>query len=321
MKHLIGIDIGGTKISVSIGAAKGRVLGKILIPTQTGRLGARASAKAILLHAEQLLRKSKVKIESVKGIGVGIPGPVHPEKELIEKSPNLPGWEHFPLRQILKKHFKVPVHLENDANAAAVGEKFFGAGKRVKDFVYITVSTGVGAGIISNGKLVRGNSGCAGELGHTTIVVGGERCGCGKRGCVEAYASGTAIAKFASREIRNGCKSTILKFCKIQSDVTGTAVSDAADAGDSLAIRIRKQAGDYLGVGIGNLINVLNPSEIILGGGVLENPNHFWAPMMKAIKREAWPFAFKSCKIVRTRLGKQVGDLGAMAVVLERSEH
>ena len=319
MKYIIGVDIGGTKISVILGTSTGKILEKRIIKTRVGSK-VQLSSTEISSVISGVLSRRNIKSQKLLGIGIGVPGPVDPKKEKIERSPNLPKWEQIPLRPILKRRFNCPVFIENDANAAALGEKYFGAGRSVSDFVYITVSTGIGSGIVTNGRLVRGIGGAAGEIGHTTVQIAGEKCLCGKRGCLEAYASGTAIAKFARRALKAGRKSKMSKLVGNINAVTGATVSQAANLGDHLAIEIRERTADYLGVGLGNLMNVLNPKRIILGGGVLENANHFWKPMMAAAQREAWPAAFKSCQVLRTKLGNRVGDYGALAIVLDRKK-
>lgn len=316
MKYIIGIDIGGTKISIVLASYAGKILHKVKFKTKTGA-ATRKSIKDILHFISGLLIHQKIKRGQLLAIGIGVPGPVDPKKEKIERSPNLPGWDKIPLKGILEQQFKRPVFIENDANAAALGEKHFGAGRGISDFVYVTISTGVGSGIIANGKLVRGALGAAGEIGHAVIVRGGELCGCGKRGCLEAYASGSSIGKYAARELKKHRNSMIPKFCEKKGRVTGEAVSLAATHGDKLAIQVRKRAADYLGVGLANLMNTLNPKRIILGGGVLETTTHFWKPMLSSVKREAWKIPHQSCKIVKTKL-RRVGDLGAIAVALER---
>lgn len=315
MKYIIGIDIGGTKISIVLARA-GRILHRVKIKTKKGA-ATQKSIQDILHFVSGLLIYRKIKRGQLGGIGIGVPGPVNPRHEKIEKSPNLPGWDKVPLKRILQKQFKCPVFIENDANAAALGEKHFGAGRGVENFVYITVSTGVGSGIVVNGRLARGARGAAGEIGHAVVEKNGDLCGCGKRGCLEAYASGTAIARYVSAHLKKNRKSIIPKFCEERGKITGQAVSLAADHGDKFAIQVRRRAADYLGVGLANLMNTLNPERIILGGGVLESTTHFWQPMLASVKREAWKIPLQSCKIIKTKL-RRVGDLGAVAVALER---
>ncbi|MBI4358141.1 MAG: ROK family protein [Candidatus Omnitrophica bacterium] len=316
MKQWIaGIDIGGTKIRVSLGTRKGRIIAKKVFPSQNN-ISVKTSLSRIDQAITELLTERRLNVRQLMGIGVAVPGAVDPGRQRIEKSPNLPSWEKFPLRKELMRRFRVPVAIENDANAAALGERYFGSGRGIDDFLYMTISTGIGSGIIANGLLIRGVGGTAGEIGHMTLVRNGLRCNCGKKGCLEAYSSGTAIARHVKRAMQQGAKSSFFKRIPF-SKITGQLVSDAARAGDSLAIQARRLAADYLGMGLANVINLLNPKRIILGGGVMENIRHFWAPMMKSVRRETWPMAFKTCEIMRSRLGQNVGDLGAMALVLE----
>ena len=317
MKHwIVGIDIGGTKIAVSLGTPKGKVLDKTVFSAGKTKKASELISQ-IQSSISELLSARALKKQDVLGIGVAVPGAIDPRQEIVLKSPNSPYWENFPIKPVLMRKFRVPAFVENDANAAALGERYFGLGQGVDHFLYITISTGIGSGIVVNGSLVRGEKGTAGEIGHMTVVRNGFKCHCGKRGCLEAYSSGTAIASHTRRALQGGAKSRYFKGMKLN-QVTGQLVGQAANAGDRVAIQARRLAADFLGIGLANVINLLNPKRIILGGGVMENTNHFWVPMMKAVRREAWPMAFRSCEIVRSRLGKNVGDLGAMALVLER---
>ncbi len=312
---IVGIDIGGTKIAVSLGTRRGKVLGKTVFASGKSKKAPELFNR-IQFSISELLSEYGLKKQHLLGIGVAVPGAIEPRRQMVLKSPNSPCWEHFQIRPALVRKFRVPVVVENDANAAALGESYFGLGRNIDHFLYVTVSTGIGSGIVSNGRLVRGASGTAGEIGHTTIVKGGLPCHCGKRGCLEAYASGTAIGEYVRQAIKKGARSAYFKKIKLK-DITGQLVSQAARAGDHLAIQARAVAADFLGIGLANVINLLNPKRIILGGGVMEHVDHFWSPMMRAVRREAWPVAFQSCKFVCSKLGKNVGDLGAMALVLE----
>ncbi len=305
LKYAIGIDIGGTKISVSAGNAKGKIFHNLIIPTRTGTQ-TRQSLAELITALEQLIgRYGK---SGALGIGIGIPGPVDSKKGIVPLSPHLHGWENLPLRNIFQKKLKLPVSMSNDANAAALGEKCFGQGRGVANFIYMTVSTGIGSGVVINGKLFEGASFVAGEVGHMTIVPKGERCKCGKQGCLEAYASGTAIAHFAKQQFKKGP----LAEGKAQN------VGLAARAGNRMAVKVYERAGFYLGIGLANLLNILNPEKIILGGGVFKSaPPHFWKAMMASCRREAWPQAMKAVQIVPSKLKGHVADLGALALVFE----
>ncbi|MBI2166732.1 MAG: ROK family protein [Candidatus Omnitrophica bacterium] len=210
MKYALGVDIGGTKTSLTLGNSHGKVLAKKILPTLTGR----RTLEGIKQMSEGLLclQSDCPAGRTIQGVGVGVPGPMNPKTGRVERSPHLAGWEGFPLKSFLERKLKRPVWITNDANAAAVGEKAFGAGRGVKNFVYLTISTGIGGGMVLGGKLLIGSSFGAGEVGHTIVVPGGARCGCGHLGCLEAYASGTAIAGFVRSEIRRGKKSKVSRW-------------------------------------------------------------------------------------------------------------
>lgn len=317
MKKIVGIDIGGTKISLIVATVEGKILAHSGLPTRTGKTEARLCVNEMLRKLREMLVKARVRTRDLLGIGVCIPGPVNTQTGDIPWSPNLKGWEGMPLRQSLRRHFSVPVFMDNDANAAGFGEKIFGAGKQVRDFVYVTVSTGIGGGLVLDGKIHRGASFCGGEIGHIPVVPDGNLCECGKRGCLEAYASGTAIGKLARMELAKGKKSRLLELSPTVKRVTGETVTQAAFLGDKLSLEILGFAAKYLGVGLATLMNILNPGMIVLGGGVMNAGKNIWNPMMASAKKEAWPAAFKACRIVKTELGEHVGNLGAAALVLE----
>ena len=307
IKYAIGIDIGGTKISLVLGTEKGKILARREIPTLTGSR-TKTCIQNLAAHLKILIRESAIPKKKILGIGVGCPGAVNSCTGVLPRSPNLPGWQGMPLGKILKKATGLPVLLANDANAAALGESCFGAGKNSKNFIYITVSTGIGGGIVINGRLYEGSGFVAGEIGHVSMVPDGARCKCGKRGCLEAYASGTAIAGYyreAKKKKVSGAKE----------------VGMAAREGDKFAIESYKRAGYYLGIGLANLLNILNPEKIVIGGGVLKSAHKtFWRTMMKSAEQHAWPEAFRTVRIVRSQLKGCVGDLGALALVFKSSK-
>lgn len=313
--HALGVDIGGTKIAVTLGNSRGRILAKQILPTRVGK-----AAKRALHELTEVLKKLKDRKPAggkILGIGVGVPGPMNPDTGIVQRSPHLGGWKGIPLKSFLEKKLRLPVYMANDANAAALGEKIFGAGRghRICDLIYLTVSTGIGSGLISGGRLLHGVSYGAGEVGHTIIVPDGERCGCGHRGCLEAYASGTAIARFVQNELRKGRRSKVGRLVRTGQRVNAEVVALAASEKDALALEAYRRAGYYLGVGLANLINLLNPAVISLGGSVMKSSRFFWPAMVRAVRQNAWPFLYKDCRIVKTQLGDRVGDLGALALV------
>ncbi len=317
MKTIAGIDIGGTKVSLILATVQGKILNSRTLKTRTGKVEARLCVSEMVRVLHEMLRESRAQ-KNLLGIGVGIPGPVNTEKGEVPWSPNLGGWEGIPLRRILNRQFSVPVFLDNDANAAGFGEKVFGAGKKIRDFVYMTVSTGIGGGLVLGGRIYRGASFCGGEIGHIPVVPDGNLCKCGKRGCLEAYASGTAIGNMARAKLESGRKSRLPKMVKSLKDVTGETVTQAAFFGDVLSLEILREAGRYLGIGLAVVMNILNPEMIVLGGGVMKAGRNIWKPMMASARKEAWPAAFKACRVLKTALGVHVGNLGAAALVLAK---
>ncbi|OGW79415.1 MAG: hypothetical protein A3G33_03500 [Omnitrophica bacterium RIFCSPLOWO2_12_FULL_44_17] len=303
-KYLIGIDIGGTKTSVTLGTTKGKILDHNRFSSRSGQKPVQ-SISEICDAIHSLVSKYHLSKNKILGVGVAVPGHIDVQNGIVLKSPNLPGWRGLALKSILRKKLKLPVFVDNDANVTALGESYFGEGRKFSDFLYVTVSTGIGSGIFANGRLVRGTSGVAGELGHMTVVPNGIKCNCGKRGCLEAYASGTAIENYVKKNLNH------------KTSVNGSAIAQAAKKGDRLSIRARLIAADYLGIGLANVINLLNPEAIILGGGVMSEVHYFWDPMIAAIKRETWPAVYKTCKIIRSKLKDKVADFGVLALVLE----
>ena len=292
MKTAIGVDIGGTKISMVLGTEKGKILACREIPTLTGKK-TRQGVRNLVDNLHQLIQDASVKKRSLVGIGVGIPGAVNSKKGLVPRSPHLGGWKNLPLRRILERGLKLPVAMKNDANAAAIGEKYFGACKKAEHFIYVTVSTGVGGGLVVNGKLVEGCNYVGGEIGHISVVPLGDSCKCGKNGCLEAYASGTAITRYVKRELKKYPKSKIKKLAK-GSSVSAKVIGLAAKKGDVLALKAFRRAGFFLGIGLADLLNVLNPEVVVLGGGVWKSaPRDLWRCMISSCKADAWPEAFR----------------------------
>ncbi len=316
MKTAIGIDIGGTKISIAAGSQNGTIQAYFVLPTLKGRQS-RQSIESLIAEVKRLQSRLSPKARAgLAGIGVCLPGAVDTAKGIVPHSPNLQGWKGIPLRSILSRAFKLPVKMVNDANAAAVGEMLFGAARGVKNFVYVTVSTGIGGGIILDGRLIEGAGFAAGEVGHMTIVPGGDLCNCGKRGCLEGYASGGAIERYVTARMKKLKKSGLKPFLE-NGRVTARGLSQAARAGNPLAREAFEHAGFYLGVGLANLLNILNPELIVLGGGVIHSaPPAFWKKMRQSLRADAWPEAYRSAKISKTALHKNAGNLGAIAVIL-----
>ena len=310
-KPVLAVDLGGTKIIAAIISNKGQVMAKEYHPTLANE-GPQSVINRILSAIDYLLSQSNMDSSQLDSISIAAAGAINFETGLVTASPNLPGWYDIPLRDIVNQRYRVNTFLINDASAAALGEHHFGAGKGVNNLVLLTLGTGIGGGIIINGKLYSGRCGSAGEIGHMTVDVNGPRCNCGNIGCWEMLASGTAMAKEAIRRIEQGEKSSLTKLVedKIE-NITAEKVSLAAQDGDPLALEVILKAATYLGVGMVNLVNIFNPEMIIVGGGVAQMGDLLLEPARQVVKERAFPLSAQAVCIVPAQLGDDAGVLGA----------
>ena len=314
MKTAIGVDIGGTKILMVAGTDKGKILARHKIPTQRTRAGARE----FLSQLKTFVNRLDVPKSRIAGVGIAAPGAVDPGPGIVPRSPHMGGWKGFAIVREVRRALGLPAVIGNDANAAALGEKYFGGGRKCRDFIYMTVSTGIGGGLIVNGQLVTGASYVGGEVGHMKIVPEGDPCKCGQAGCLEAYASGTGMAAYAERQLEKRVKSRAAEYIPEGEHLTAKILGHVAKKRDRLAIETYKRGGYYLGIGIANLLNILNPERVILGGGVLKSaPPDFFQAMRKSCKANAWPEAYRGVRLVRSKLNDAVGGLGALALAFE----
>lgn len=249
----------------------------------------------------------------INSIAVAAPGYLDPEKGVIYVAPNIPGWTNLPLRQELSDVFHVPVYLGNDANMAALGEWKFGAGIGHRNVLYLTISTGIGSGVIIDNRLLLGQNGLAAEFGHITIDPNGPMCGCGHRGHIEAFSSGTGIMNYVFEQLQKGRQSSLTAFER----PNAKQIYEAAQNGDLLAVEAFERAGQYLGLAIANFLHTLNPSIVILGGGVTQAGDLLLKPMQKALEDSIIsPQYLKKLKITTAKLGDDVGLKGALALLL-----
>ncbi len=310
-KPCLAVDLGGTKILTALVSPRGEVIIRNLIPTNA-QTGPDNVIARIISSLEQVLRQASLTTAGIQKIGLAIAGPLDIGRGIVTTSPHLPGWNNVPLREIIQNKFGVPTFIIHDASAAALAEHRYGAGKGSRDMIYVTVSTGIGGGIIIGGKLYVGTSGTAGEVGHMTIEVDGPRCTCGNRGCWEMLASGTALAREAKKRITNGAQSSILALASGDvNNITAKTVSDAAENADSLALELVEQLGMYLGVGLANLINIFNPDIIIIGGGLSKMGNLLLAPAYRTVAERAFSISVEKASIVLSKLGDDAGVIGA----------
>ncbi|RJP21915.1 MAG: ROK family protein [Candidatus Abyssobacteria bacterium SURF_5] len=316
-KRIVALDVGGTKLAAAVFEGR-QMLASGRRPTLVeggpdevfGRI-------AMLLYS--LLDKTGTRAGDLLCIGAGCGGPLDSETGVIYSPPNLPAWDEYPLKQKLEAQFLAPAFVENDANAAALGEHYFGAGKGYRNIFYITASTGIGSGIILDGKLYRGTNYSAGEFGHIVLARNGPRCNCGGRGCLEALASGTAIARRAQREIRRNSESTLAEIIERGGRITAREVAAAARKGDRLASEIFSDAAEYLGLGITTVIHLLNPELVIIGGGLAQTGSQLFEPVRRVVSQRAQRRLADCAQIVPAQMGVNVGVYGALAVALERT--
>ena len=330
---VVGIDLGGTQIRAAVLRGAER-LSRIGLLTGDNPTPERIIPR--MIHAvEQAIEDAGTTLDQIAGLGVGAPGPLNSHTGVVFAPPNLPGWVDVPLRDILNEHFKVPIFVENDANAAALAEYMFGAGKGSREVVYLTISTGIGGGIISDGHLLEGVVGTAGELGHMTIDLHGARCNCGNIGCLESVSSGTAIARRANELVAMGKGDELLAFALTQREdgsantpedseqaarqtvvhINARIVAEAAAAGVPGAQQIIATAAEGLGVGLVNIIHIFNPELIILGGGVSQMGELLLGPARRIIEKRAMLVPRRAARIVPAQLGTDVGLVGAGALI------
>ena len=315
---LLGIDLGGTKILTAVTNRQGKMLSRDLSITPAEE-GQQAVVKSILKSAGRALNQANIAASNLTAIGLGAPGLSNPETGILFTSPNLPGWKDVPLRDIIQKELGKKTFLINDANAAAVGELYFGAGRGVRNFIYITVSTGIGGGIITDGHIYIGSTGTAGELGHMVIDDQGPLCNCGNTGCWEILASGTALAMAARRRIKEGMATSILTYADGNLEkINAKAIHAAAQAGDNLAMGLIARTAYYLGVGLANIINIFNPEVIVIGGGLSNIGDMLLKPAFEEASQRAFKQAYRTVRFASAELGLNSGVLGAAAFAFEQ---
>lgn len=303
---VLGLDIGGTKLAVGVVDASGVVHSFLVAPT-SGAEGPEKVVERLLDLGTQAVDAAGVPWAAVVGVGVACGGPLDAARGVLSPL-HLPGWHDVPLREIAERAYERPVVLDNDATAAAAGEHRYGAGAGVANMVYLTLSTGVGGGVIVDGRPYRGSDGNGAELGHVTVDWRGRICrGCGRRGCLEAYVSGTSIAE-RGREADLPYE-------------TAEEVAAAALSGDGGAARVWDETVEALACGLTSIVNVLEPEVVVIGGGVSRSGEHLLAPVRQRVHKEAMTPAGKAVEIVAAALGDRVGVVGAAAIVLEHHAH
>lgn len=313
-----GIDIGGTKTAVLLSAAPPHVDSRVEFATLP-ELGPQRALKMIVEGLRESLAARGVASQSLKAIGVSCGGPLDAAGGIIQSPPNLPGWIDVPIRAILEKEFGACCRLENDANAGAVAEHRFGAGQGARNMVFLTMGTGLGAGIIAGGRLYAGANGNAGEIGHVRLTRTGP-VGYRKAGSVEGWASGGGMAQVAEKVVRAAVKrgqTSLLADALLANEcLTARDVGEAAAQGDALAIRIVRSTGRRLGEGLAVLVDILNPERIVIGGLAMRLGDLLLEPARRIMLREAISSSASVCRIVPASLGEQIGDVAALCIAM-----
>lgn len=309
---VLAIDIGGTKVAAGVVDTEGRIQARGEVPT-LAKEGLEPVLGRIVGLGRDLLSRPEVADVRVQRIGVGCAGPVDLKAGVVFNPPNLPGWVRVPLVNRIQQALGLPTILENDANAAALGEFRYGAGRGARSIVYMTVSTGVGGGIILDGKVWHGRRDAAGEIGHITVNPDGPLCGCGNRGCLEAMSSGTSIARQAREMLAAGRETRLREVA----NPTAADVVRLTQAGDSVASEVWDQAIRYLAIGVAAVITILAPERIVIGGGVAKAGDMLFEPLREHVRQRVKLVPVESVPILPATLGADVGVLGAAAVAMD----
>ncbi|BCV20653.1 ROK family protein [Moorella sp. Hama-1] len=313
--YVLGVDLGGTKIAFGLVDQAGQVVKDLIVPTCPGE-GAMGVIQRIIAGLRQVAAAAGDR-QGIKGIGIVVPGVLDVDSGRVVLASNL-NWRDVPISAILEKELNLPLFLENDARAAAWGEKCFGQGRRVEDLLYIAIGTGIGGGLILGGRIYRGHHGNAGEIGHMVIDPEGPLCGCGNRGCWEALASGRAIANRAAALLAAGRPSSLGALAGRGEEVTALHVATAAAAGDELALEVMGEAARYIGLGIASLVTIFDPELVVLGGGVSRNGSLLLATVTRVVRQRALPPAAGDVQIVLSTWPEMAGVVGAAAVAFSR---
>ena len=316
MTYTVGVDFGGTNIKIGLVDARGCIVRKRVLSSR-GAAQPAAFITGVAEAVRALCRAAGLRPRRLRGIGVGVPGQVDVARGVAHHLVNVPGWREVPLANRLAQHLGCPCAVDNDANVFTLAEWRVGAGRGTRDLIGLTLGTGVGGGLIVNGALARGAAGAAGEIGHMVVDPTGPRCGCGRRGCWEALVGTAAVIRSARQVMRR--RAGPLRTLGRYRPLTPALVSEAARRGDAGARAIWHDVGRWLGVGLTNLVHVLNPQRIVIGGGVANAWPFFEPAMRRTLRQEVLAVSAKAVRIVRARLGEEAGIVGAAVLVWEET--
>ncbi|MHC4636722.1 MAG: ROK family protein [Planctomycetota bacterium] len=316
----IGIDLGGTNIKIGVFDEQLDLLHKDSVATQAD-MGPDVVVERMAGKVTEVLAGNGLKLSNVAGAGIGTPGPANYREGVIINSTNMPTFRNVPIRQMLSDSLGVPVAFDNDANVACFGEFSSGAGKDVNDMVFFTLGTGIGGGIVSNGRLIQGSGGNGAELGHMIIYPEGRPCNCGQKGCVEAYASASWTAKRAAEAIKDGAESTLKKVFDAKGEITCRDVFDHARTGDKLAIGITDETARALAILCVNMLHVTEPQRIVFAGGMIAAGEVLLNRIKEYFDEEIWSLKKETVEICFAQLGEDAGIIGAAALARQMNEN
>lgn len=317
--YVVGIDMGATHMGLLVSDFAARVIQEIEIPF-TIEQGPQSGLQILDTQYRELLSRANLKPDDILAVGIGVPGPVNASAGVVSVPPIMPGWDNYPVHSYLEDIWHCPVSLNNDAELGALGEWAYGAGRREQHLAYIKVGTGIGAGLLLDGKIYRGATGSAGEIGHITIADHGPRCTCGKNGCLEALASGRAIARRAIEAAHSG-RRTHLSSIDPLDGITTRDVATAARLGDLISQQIISEAGRYLGIAIASLVNLFNPNVVVVGGGVAQMGDLLLEPIRQAIHDRSLWSAAQAVRVTSAILGRRSSSMGAVVQALNVALH
>lgn len=317
-KYSIGIDLGGTKILIGlVEKESGKVVSHIKKKTKKEK-GPENIVRKMIEGVEELLEESGESFTEISSIGIGSAGQIDRKNGIIIGAPNLDCY-NLNLKEILQNKFNIPVFVGNDVEVATIGEQKFGAGKGCADFVCVFVGTGIGSAIVKNGHIIYGATGTAGELGHIIVDLNGRPCACGAHGCLEAYASRSAIETRIEGALKKGRKSCISEYLEEGKAITSSMIRKSIEREDELVTQCVSEASEYLSGGLASVINLINPELIILGGGLIEAVDYFYKQTIKKAKSKSLPVPAEKIRFSKTILGDYSGVIGA-ALLDEREE-
>lgn len=318
--YVVGIDMGATHISMLLADFGAHILGEIEIPFDVNQ-GPQKSMPILEKGMQELLEKVGVSLSAIQAVGMGVPGPIIESAGMVMGPPIMAGWDGYPIREYLETAWKLPVAVGNDAEMGAIGEWAYGAGRGVRNLAYIKVGTGVGAGFLLDGQIYKGATGCAGEIGHITLNENGPVCTCGNRGCLEAMAGGWAIASRGQEAVNSKARTQLLEINGSRK-ITSADVIEAARQGDLVAQQIVSEAGGHLGTAIASLVNLFNPSMVVVGGRISQMGDLLLEPIRKTVNQRSLKAASRNVRITAALLGRRSSGMGAvveaLSIVLHR---